>query len=174
MCYGWLGVPLLGISFVLYHGPFEYMVFCGLSLAHSKTFKCIWPNQGIFKYVIIITHEHTNIHTTPIVIEDYYHMTTMMNVNWMKPTHLLSNFSPNLRALLYIYFYFIILITSLLKMSTLKKINTSHVRIICTLVHQTMPLLILILVCIWYEESTPMNLACWCDNKTCTKRSWKP
>jgi hypothetical protein len=41
MCYGWLGVPLLVMAFVLYQWPFEYMVFCGLSMAHSKTFKCI-------------------------------------------------------------------------------------------------------------------------------------
>jgi hypothetical protein len=46
-----------------------------------------------------------------IVIEDYYHMTTMdENVNWMKLAHLLSNYSLNPKGpLLYIYLYFNIL-----------------------------------------------------------------
>ena len=34
-----------------------------------------------------------------VVIEDYYHMTTMdVNVNWMELTYLLSKFSLNPRA----------------------------------------------------------------------------
>ena len=34
-----------------------------------------------------------------VVIEDYYHMTTMTeNVNWMKLTHLLLIFSLNCKA----------------------------------------------------------------------------
>ena len=34
-----------------------------------------------------------------VVVEDYDHMKTMdENVKWMKPTHLLSNFSLNLRV----------------------------------------------------------------------------
>ena len=45
-----------------------------------------------------------------VVIEDYYHTTTMnKNVNWMKLTHLLSNFPLNRKALLYIYLYIYIL-----------------------------------------------------------------
>ena len=43
-----------------------------------------------------------------VVIEDYYHMTTIdENMNWMKITHLFSNNSLNLRApFIYIYLYF--------------------------------------------------------------------
>ena len=43
-----------------------------------------------------------------VVIEDYYHMTTIdENINWMKLIHLSSIFSLDLRGpLLYIYLYF--------------------------------------------------------------------
>ena len=41
-----------------------------------------------------------------VVIEHFYHMTTMdENMNWMELTHLLSKKILNLRALLYIYIH---------------------------------------------------------------------
>ena len=40
-------------------------------------------------------------------------------------------------------------------MYTLEKINTSPLCILCTILPQTIPLLTLMLVCRWYEESTP-------------------
>jgi hypothetical protein len=61
-----------------------------------------------------------------IVIEDYYHMTTMNdNINWMKLTHLLSIFSLTLRVpLLYINLNFKIFRT-FLKLYALENNYTS-------------------------------------------------
>ena len=41
-----------------------------------------------------------------VVIIDYYHMTTIdENMYWVKPTHVLLNFSKTQDLLLYIYLY---------------------------------------------------------------------
>ena len=40
-------------------------------------------------------------------------------------------------------------------MYTLEKNNTSPLWILCTLIPEIVPLLTLMLLCTWYEESTP-------------------
>lgn len=64
-----------------------------------------------------------------VVIEEYYQMTTMGNMNWMKRTHLLPiSFLQNLGPLSYNYLYLKSL-KSLLK-HTLEKMHTSPSRIL--------------------------------------------
>ena len=68
-----------------------------------------------------------------IVIEDYYHMTTMgENVNWMNLAHLLSMFSLNLRPYCTSVFSSMFLI-AFLKIYALEKNNTSPLCILCTI-----------------------------------------
>ena len=40
-------------------------------------------------------------------------------------------------------------------MYALKKNNTQPLYILCMLIPQTIPLIMLMLVCVWYEEATP-------------------
>ena len=81
-------------------------------------------------------------------------MTTMdENMNWMKLTHLLSNFSLNLRAPFCTSTFTPRLIIAF-STYTLEKNNTSPLSILCTLVPPTIVLLTLMLVCTWYGEST--------------------
>ena len=92
-----------------------------------------------------------------VVIEDYCDMTTMdENINWMTLAYLLSSLSLNLTApLLYIYLYFIFLNRLFGYMHQRKTIPLPYGYYICTLRPQIIPLLILMLVHVSYEVSTP-------------------
>ena len=101
----------------------------------------------------------TLIRMDGIVSKDHYHMTIVdENVIWMKLTHLLSRFfSKTQGRLLYIYLYFRVL-DNLFQLYTLEKNNTSPLRILCKpcmLIPQIIPLLTLMLIHMWCEESTP-------------------
>ena len=75
------------------------------------------------------------------------YITTMDdNINWMKLTHLLSIFPLNLRVpLLYINLNFKILHT-FLKLYALENNYASPLRVLCTLMPQTIPFLTLCLL----------------------------
>ena len=89
-----------------------------------------------------------------VFIEHFYHMTAMdENLNWVELTHLLSLFSLNLRAFLYIY---IKVLNSLSSINvTLEKSNASPLCILCMLMDKIIPHLTLTLVHTLYEESNP-------------------
>ena len=89
-----------------------------------------------------------------VVIRDYYHMTTMdENMNWMKPTHLLAISSLNLRRpLLYMYFFFSKFLIAVSNIHTRE--NNMPLIILCMVMPPKIPLSTLMLVRIWFEEST--------------------
>ena len=93
-----------------------------------------------------------------VVIVDHYPMTTMNeNINWMKLTHLLSNFCLTLRPPLYIYMNFKFLNT-IFKCTHYKKnldLSLTYTRYLLTLT----------LVHAWYEESTPWECATFSPHK---------
>ena len=89
-------------------------------------------------------------------------------MNWMKLTHLLSSFSLNLTdpfctSTFTSYFLIVVLDVQTKELNTSCMYimfinvanNTSPLCILCMLMPQIIPLLILTLVCTWYEESTP-------------------
>ena len=92
------------------------------------------------------------------VIENYYHMITMNdNVNWMKLTYLLLIFSLNHMAPFCTSNFTSIFIIAFSNIHITEN-NTSPLCTLCTLVSQIISLLTLMLVCTWYEESTPGDL----------------
>ena len=89
-----------------------------------------------------------------VVIDDYYHLTTMYeNVNWMELTQLLSKKSLNPRAPSCTSTFTSSFSIAFLNVLT-RENNASLSYIPCTLMSQIVPLLALKLVCTWYEEST--------------------
>ena len=90
-----------------------------------------------------------------VVIEDYYHMTTMVkNVNWIKQTHLLLIFPLILRPLfvhLPLHQKFLISFLYLHNMNY----TSSLCVLVCTQMPPIIPLLTLVLDWTWYEKSTP-------------------
>jgi hypothetical protein len=83
-----------------------------------------------------------------VVIEDFYHMTTMdENMNWMKLTHSLSKkLSKPYGPLLYIYLYFKILNRLSKYIYNRKEKMTSPLCILCMLMPQIITLSTITLV----------------------------
>ena len=105
------------------------------------------------------TQLQTLTRTYMVIIKDHDCMTTIDKyVNWIKLTHLLSKFPLTLGPPFEIHFYFK-KINSLFIYTYYKKISTSCLCILCTLMPPIIPLRTFTLVRTWYEESTPLGLA---------------
>ena len=100
-----------------------------------------------------------------VVIEDFYHMTTMDgNANWMKLTHLLPKFSLNLRAPFCTFTLTSNFLIAFLNVRTREKKNFP-LCIICMLMPQSITILTLALVCTLCSKSTPRVLSVTCTLK---------
>ena len=96
--------------FTFYHQEHVSQWWEHINLATTWRAKLKGAHEHSRRLKFAKTHMQSIPSMDMIVIEDYYHMTTMdENVNWMNLAHLLSMFSLNMRPFFYICLSFNVL-----------------------------------------------------------------